>query len=128
MLPTNTNSISVATPGMQVYYNALWKITRFEKKIKSALNFGPSQRTLNFFFFTWDDIHHINALLKKSKIKFCMACFIFLVSNFQRQLFILEINRSFQMFNRRFPYSYFHLSRFWSDFVVCNMYIRTIST
>ena len=44
-LRSNSNSILLLAL-RHVCYNALWKITHFEKFFQSALNLGPSQRTL----------------------------------------------------------------------------------
>ena len=58
-------------------YNALWKITHFEKCYQSALNFGPSQRTLNIFFqntLIWGILTHFD---KKNPWKYFLHCWLY---------------------------------------------------
>ena len=57
-------------------YNALWKITHFEKNSK-CVKFGTKSTHFEFFFQKCVNISHINARNFFLKIIFCMACFIF---------------------------------------------------
>ena len=75
----------------------------FEKFFQSALNLGPSHRTLKkkYFFSKCINISHINALWK----------------NFENQILhgLLMNWYLIQIFYQWFYLLYVHLSRFWSD-------------
>ena len=68
----------------------------------NALRVKFGTKSLEFFFQS----ALISAILthfeKNSKIKFCMARFIFIVLKFQKQLIILKMNWYLQIFYRRF--------------------------
>ena len=74
------------SPHRRFCYNALWKITHFEKCFQSALNLGPSQRTLNFFFIfqsalIWGILTHFEK--KNRKSYFVWLTLFFLFKNFK---------------------------------------------
>ena len=97
------------------------------KIFQSALNLGPSQRTLKkIFFFQSALISFILTHFEKYR-KSNFAWFaLFLLFKISKTIVNLKMNRYFQIFYRRFYLFFVHLSRFWND--MASVYIMQIKT